>query len=191
MRPLWIPVLMVGAMLPAQIPVLGQPAGWRKERLDFPLDFAPLLPFKGYEDIRFMPGMFKPETKDYFSYAFVWWLQGFPTFTAKGLETQLRGYFQGLAESVGKGKSLSIPMNATRVRVIGHRAPIFDAEVRTVDAFNGARPLDLRIQITVQKRPTEGSTAIFFAVAPTGVDPVIRQGLQALVGECIGAGFKK
>ena len=36
------------------------PAGWRSEVIPFPLDFAPSLTHRGFEEIRFAPGMFDP-----------------------------------------------------------------------------------------------------------------------------------
>jgi len=37
------------------------PQGWRSEVIRFPLDFAPSLAHRGYEDLRFPPGMFDPK----------------------------------------------------------------------------------------------------------------------------------
>jgi hypothetical protein len=33
------------------------PKGWRFERIDFPLPFAPDLPHRGFEELRFAPGI--------------------------------------------------------------------------------------------------------------------------------------
>ncbi len=192
MRIALIPALILSSMLGAQAPELPLRAGWRKERLEFPLSFAPGLPYKGYEDLRFMPGMFNPDAKDYFSYAFVWWIEGLPTLDAKGLESQLTAYFQGLATDVGKGKSLNIPSGATLVhvkRVARINVDAFQASVRTVDAFNGARALDLRLDIQVQRR--QDHTAVFFAVAPKQGRDTIRKDLQALVAEGLASGLSK
>ena len=52
------------------------PAGWRSERLTFPLDFAPAIDLSGIEDLRFAPGMFQPGSESYFSYALALHLEG-------------------------------------------------------------------------------------------------------------------
>ena len=43
---------------------------WKYEKLELPLNFAPNLPYQGFEELKFAPGMFKPNTNDYFSYIF-------------------------------------------------------------------------------------------------------------------------
>src|ERR1700760_3139406 len=80
------------------------PEGWRKETIPFPLEFAPSLKHKGLEELRFAPGMFKPGAPDFFSYAFVWWLEGEPPPAASALESELPVYFRGLCDAVGKDR---------------------------------------------------------------------------------------
>ena len=41
---------------------------WGGERIELPPRFAPTLGLKGIEEIRFAPGMFKPESESFFSY---------------------------------------------------------------------------------------------------------------------------
>src|SRR4051794_9456116 len=61
------------------------PPGFRTETIPFPLGFAPDLPYRGVEELRFAPGMFQPGAPDFWSYAFVWWLEGNPSFTGDSL----------------------------------------------------------------------------------------------------------
>src|SRR5689334_4549959 len=48
------------------------PAKWRAEVIPFPLEFAPALAHRGFEELRFPPGFFDPSAGDYWSYTFVW-----------------------------------------------------------------------------------------------------------------------
>ena len=43
--------------------------------MPFPLDFAPELPYRGLEELRFAPKFFNPDAPAYWSYAFAWWLE--------------------------------------------------------------------------------------------------------------------
>ena len=52
------------------------PKGWRSERIPFPLSFAPAMKYQGFEELRFGPGMFQPESETYWTYGFFWWLEG-------------------------------------------------------------------------------------------------------------------
>jgi len=75
------------------------PEGWQHETIPFPLEFAPDLPYRGVEELRFAPGIFKPDQAGYWSYAFVWWLDGKPALGAAELNASLERYFAGRASA--------------------------------------------------------------------------------------------
>ena len=45
---------------------------WKEEVILMPLHFAPQIPFKGVEEIRFAKGWSKKEDATFWTYAFVW-----------------------------------------------------------------------------------------------------------------------
>ena len=51
--------------------LLKDPSGWAFERFDLPPSFAPTIPYRGVEELRFAPGMFNKDTASYFAYAFI------------------------------------------------------------------------------------------------------------------------
>lgn len=77
------------------------PEGWRPEEIQLPLSFAPEIPITGVELVQFAPGWSKPETEEYFTYAFAWFLDDQKDFSAKDLEGFLIAYFDGLMGLVG------------------------------------------------------------------------------------------
>ncbi len=48
---------------------------WKGERIELPPGFARDLKLKGYEEIRFAPGMFKGDADDFFSYVLAFSLE--------------------------------------------------------------------------------------------------------------------
>lgn len=83
---------------PYQMP---EPKGWSKESIDLPpKDFAPEMKWKGKEEIRFAPGMFKADAADFFSYAFLFWLPDGQKIDAKTMEQELLTYYRGLSKTV-------------------------------------------------------------------------------------------
>ena len=80
------------------------PKNWRPETIPFPLRFAPRIPYTGLEELRFAPGMFKPDQQDFFTYAFIWRLDGNVDLSPKSLSQNLLHYFQGLYTQVSKTK---------------------------------------------------------------------------------------
>ena len=47
------------------------PDNWRKEIIEFPLDFAPEINLSGYEEILFAPGWSDSDAEDFWTYYFV------------------------------------------------------------------------------------------------------------------------
>ena len=85
----------------------GEPA-WAGERIELPPGFAPSLGWKGVEQIRFAPGMFEAEAKDFFSYILVFLLEPKTGTSETDLKRELLTYFKGLSEAVMKGKNRSV-----------------------------------------------------------------------------------
>src|SRR6516225_1737845 len=97
---------------------LPAPDGWGKERMEFPLGFAKDIDHKGVEELRFAPGMFKPEAPDYFSYAFMMWLEGSIPLDPLSLEKDLLKYYKGLCASVAASRKLDLDLSKISVKVV-------------------------------------------------------------------------
>src|SRR5579862_5939722 len=78
------------------------PDGWRSESFTFPIDFAPSIPHRGHEDLRFPPGFLDAKSPEFFSYVFVWWLDDDRPIDSGTLSSDLDDYFDGLASAVDK-----------------------------------------------------------------------------------------
>src|SRR5688572_15055566 len=87
---------------------LKEPSAWEFERFSLPPTFAPNFPYKGVEELRFSPGMFKKEAPDYFSYAFVAQLDSTSSITQHEVKNYLLSYFKGLCASTAKQRNLLI-----------------------------------------------------------------------------------
>ena len=85
--------------------------------MPFPLGFAKDLAYKGHEDLRFAPGMFKADAADYFSYAFVMWIDGGMSFEPASLEKDLLKYYKGLCAAVAPGKKFDVDLSKITVKV--------------------------------------------------------------------------
>ena len=80
------------------------PEGWKSEVIVLPPVFAKEMTWKGIEDIRFAPGMFKANSDSFFSYTILFWLPGKQNVDAKSLQREFLRYYQGLAKAVSAGK---------------------------------------------------------------------------------------
>ncbi|WP_046743419.1 hypothetical protein [Kordia zhangzhouensis] len=82
---------------------------WGKEIIKMPIHFAPKIPYKGVEEIRFAPNWSKQDSEEYWSYVFVWDINLNKVLTTKQLEVYLQYYFDGLMEVVNKKKDTVLP----------------------------------------------------------------------------------
>lgn len=149
--------------------------GWRSETIPFPLEFAKDLPYSGVEELRFAPGMFKPDQDGYWSYAFVWWLEGKPALDAPALEHSLTRYFAGLITDVAKEKGYPIdparfsasihPVTAAGDK-LGHAVRAYAGTVDSYDAFATGKPLVLNLEVWVWDCPQAGRRVALVLASP-------------------------
>jgi hypothetical protein len=100
-------LLLAASLVAAEEPQpfkLTAPEGWGGETIQLPPGFAKDMKFKGAEHIRFAPGMMKPDSTTFFSYAFVFELQHEPELTEAVLKSEFLKYYRGLCTAVLNGK---------------------------------------------------------------------------------------
>jgi hypothetical protein len=152
------------------------PAGWRSETIPFPLDFAPAVKHRGLEELRFSPGMFKPDAPDFWSYAFVWWLENEPAPQAEALERELALYFRGLSEAVGRGKyTFDTSRFKARLRQDGDSIA---GQIDTYDAFKTGKPITLNARFRAQS--CGKNTALLVELSPAATQAAIWKDLNEL-----------
>jgi hypothetical protein len=154
-------------------------AGWRTETIPFPLDFAPSLKHRGLEELRFSPGMFKPDAPDFWSYAFVWWLEEEPAPVASTLERELPIYFRGLSEAVAKDK---YKFDAARFKArFRQEAESIVGQIDSYDAFKTGKPITLNARFKALQ--CGKNTALVVALSPADLKAAIWSELNALTAK--------
>lgn len=161
------------------------PSDWRPETINFPLDFAPQIAYKGVEELRFAPGMFKPATNTYFTYLFVWDLQGKQPIDSEILSQALTSYFKGLCKEVGEARQIKMDLDKVAAEVTpGENSAInsainkekyqkiFRAKVTAFDPFNKGEALKLNIEIVLLNTDKD-KTVLFYCVSPKSFDDEI------------------
>lgn len=157
------------------------PAGWKPERIPFPLGFAPSLSYKGFEQLHFAPGMFDPKSENYFTYLFFWWIEGEPEVTDETLTRELVEYYRGLSAEVGGPKNLRMDLAKVHATVVaavdgkpaaegksGLASPStrrFTGRLSTFDPFNAGQAIALEAEITTWHCDRENRTVVFFCVS--------------------------
>lgn len=172
---------VAGTSVAEEPPVLNAPEGWRSERIPFPLEFAPAIDYPGFEELRFAPGMFDPDAADYFSYVFVWFIEGRAEFDAELLDKQLEAYFEGLCTAVAQSRKLSPPAHPIEASVgQANQAGEYQARVSVWDAFTDGRPLTLRFEIRTQRCAEDACSCVLFEASPSPVDAEVWKTMRGI-----------
>ena len=160
------------------------PPDWRYERIEFPLPFAPELKYKGFEELRFAPGMFNAKSDTYFTYVFAMKITNDVSIDAKFLKTFLETYFRGLCKTVAKDSDFDIDASKilATVRENHYEAPQsrdFRVVLDSFDPFVTGKPLKLNLEmLVVETQPNDHR--IFAAVSPKPTDSTVWKLLRKL-----------
>lgn len=167
--------------VPFSMPIL---EGWRTETIRFPLSFAPSIPYRGIEELRFAPGMFTAESPEYWTYAFVWWVQDGTKLNLERIERDLEAYFRGLTNAVSEGQ-----FDASKIQ---HRAmlripkadpmdgPDFVGRVQTFDAFVKRAAVELLVRGRTVHCKEKNHYAVFFELSPQPMSHPVWEDLNSI-----------
>ena len=154
--------------------ILDIPEDWRYEKVDLPLSFAPDIPFEGFEELRFAPGMFNPKAPDYFSYFLVAAITNKKTLSKEELKTFLVAYYKGLCTTVSKAKKLTIDIDEITVALSEKNTATstlntiqnYTAKAVLFDVFNTGEKIELHLEIELLANPNSKGMYMLAAVSP-------------------------
>ncbi|HEU5164722.1 MAG TPA: hypothetical protein VFU29_04240 [Chitinophagaceae bacterium] len=150
--------------------VLDTLKGWDVERFLIPISFAPFIPYKGVEDIRFTPGWAKKTTNEYWSYAFLWYLDGTPTLDAKTIENNLKAYYTGLIKVNTDSTKIAdkiFPVTSSIRSRSTEKGDLktFEGSVTMLD-YMSQKPITLNFVIHIRTCAGKDKTFVFHEISP-------------------------
>lgn len=160
--------------------------GWGIERFPIPIEFAPQIPYHGVEDVRFAPGWGDQKSEGYWSYTYLWWLDGEQRIDAGALQEHLQSYYAGLV-----GRNISqrkIPANKvipTRVKITtlkpGQEYPgKYSGTINMLD-YMTQQPIVLNFVAQVRNCSSQNHTAVFIEISPKPYEHEIWKSLNRIV----------
>ncbi|HUP31021.1 MAG TPA: hypothetical protein VM122_12655 [Usitatibacter sp.] len=131
---------------------IAAPESWRKETFQFPLPFAPSIPYEGTEHVRFAPYWTDFTAERGFTYVVLWDVKRRALEPAE-LERGLLVYFDGLMESVTRARKIADPGTVTSVALHPMAAPAgwttaSGGRLWTWNGFAKGEPLTLHLEIS-------------------------------------------
>ena len=177
---------------PYQVPT---PKGWGKETLELPPSFAKNMKWKGTEELRFSPGMFKADAADFLSYSLLFWLPDDQKIDAKALEKELLEYYRGLAKAVLESKKSEVDVNAFTLtikeakekpakRMGGEEVLGYFAELKWIEPFATGKPQTLRMEIQTWHSDKHKHHCIFICASPQPEIAEIWKAMRELRADC-------
>lgn len=171
---------------------LAAPEGWAGETIELPPGFALDMKLKGFEYIRFAPGMMKPLSDSFFSYAFVFELQSKPDLTEAVVKEEFLKYYRGLCKAVLNGKAPDVDPSKftlelqrpksdakTRSTEIDADAPMrYTGTLDWIEPFATKKPQKLHLEIQTWTR--NDRNYIFACVSAQARDTAIWKQLHAI-----------
>ena len=149
--------------------ILPIPEDWTIERFLIPIGFAPQIPYNGVEDIRFTPGWGKVKSDEYWSYAFLWYLEGDVKMDSKITDSNLKDYYTGLiainGSNIPKEKVIPVVTSFKEVRKDPGDLKTYAGTIKMLD-YMEQKPLVLNCKVHLKSCPGENKTFIFYEVSP-------------------------
>ncbi|WP_143337219.1 hypothetical protein [Dokdonia pacifica] len=156
---------------------------WRSEQLTFPIAFAPSLDYKGIEEVRFAKGWGKPESEEFWTYAFLWYLDEDPKLTEQKLEKDIAAYFDGLMDVVGKGNGVTDIPETTVVFVkkeITNTTTTYIGKVKVFDAFFTKSIQTLQVKAVADYCADTKKYTVLFTFSPQAYDHTVWKTLDGI-----------
>lgn len=166
---------------PYELPV---PPNWSTERFVLPADFAPGIIYKGVEDIRFAPGWGKPDSEEYWSYSFLWWLDNNAVINAEALQNTLQQYYSGLvvqnitSRNIPADKIVPTVVTVKKIKTSTPDPETFSATIKMLD-YHTNQPILLNGIIHV-KTKTATQTGVYIAISPKPLSHKVWQQLNEI-----------
>lgn len=164
---------------------LPMPTGWGVERFGFPISFAPSIAYKGVEDVRFTPGWGDPKSNDYWSYAFLWYLDGAVTITPEAMEKNLVAYYSGLIDrnieprKIPKEKLFPVKVVLKKIAAANGDAQTYSGTVEMLD-YMEQKPITHNCMVHLKSCAGKNNTYLFCQISPKPLTDSVWRGLQDL-----------
>ena len=147
------------------------PNGWDVERFPLPPDFAPQMNYKGVEDLRFAPGWGDSTSVGYWSYTYLWWLDGNPKIDATSLQVNLKAYYTGLVgrnitrRKIPANKVVPTHVTIKKIKAADGNLETYSGSIQMLD-YMTRKPIILNTLIHVRRCEGQKNTPVFVEISP-------------------------
>lgn len=164
------------------------PTGWGIERFLVPISFAPQIPYTGVEDIRFSPGWSDAKSDEYWSYAFLWYLDGSVKMDAATITDNLKFYYTGLVKvnggSIPPDKIISVATSFAEVKTESGDLKTYVGTIHMLD-YMSQKPILLNAKVHHKLCNGANKTFMFYELSPQPMTHKVWDSLDLLWSQFI------
>lgn len=117
---------------------------WKTEIIAFPFGFAPSIPYKGYEDLRFAPHWSDSTHTQFWTYAIAWSIDEKKPVSKKDLSTHVKAYYDGLMGVTAPNPANTKPATVLKLKRKGNQ---FRGTMHVYDNFFTHKVITLYLEI--------------------------------------------
>lgn len=153
---------------PYELPI---PKDWTIERFLVPISFAPQIPYKGVEDIRFTPGWANVKSDEYWTYAFLWYLDARPKTDANIIAENLKAYYTGLLKvntdsaRAATEKPMPVKTSFKKTATATGDLETYTGSIEMLD-YMQRKPITLNCIVHLKVCAEENKTILFYELSP-------------------------
>lgn len=163
------------------------PEKWTFERFLIPISFAPEIAYKGVEDIRFTSGWGKKDSEEYWSYLFLWWLDGSkPETNATIIAANLKAYYSGLMKVNIDAVKSNIPPGKLIAETAFNKTDTAAGDTETYIGivkmldYMTQQPITLNCIVHIAACTGQNKTVIFYELSPQAFSHSVWQSFTTL-----------
>jgi hypothetical protein len=151
--------------------ILTTPANWQLEQFSLPPGFAPTLKYKGIEELRFSPDMFKKDATGYFTYVFAARLDSTKNVSKTDIKNYLLTYFKGLCRKTAADRKLN-PVDTSAISVsierkkTAQKETVYNILLNAFGVFTDGAPVTLNMEVKVMNDVAGQRVYLLFIVSP-------------------------
>jgi len=185
MKYLILTVLLVGSLLACEtrkkdhysaetfVPTykLIVPENWTTETFSIPIEFAPSIPYVGIEEVRFAQGWGHSTSEDYWTYSYLWYLDGKVELNAETIKENLEAYYTGLVgrnierRKIPKEKLFPVKATIEVTKTYEGDLNTYKGSVHMLD-YMAQQPIKLNCLVHVRECPGKDNTFVFYEISP-------------------------
>lgn len=151
---------------------------WAKEVFKFPIGFAQDIPYSGFEEAQFPKGWGTKDSPRFWSYAFVWHIEGEIDINEHTLENDLQLYFDGLMAMNING-NIENGILKTNVLLVKTKTS-YKGKLKTFDRLKTKGIITLNVTVEEHCCKEKNTTLLLFKFSPKSFDDSIWNELNTI-----------